>query len=554
MGIALTPGHLKRYRDIAWLLVKYGRSDLVRAVGLDETLRDEPRMAAVAAAPEAKELAADLEALGPTFVKLGQLLSTRPDLLPGPYLTALARLQDRVEAFPFDEVERIVTAELGVRMSKAFAQFEPTPLAAASLGQVHRATLRDGRAVVVKVQRPDIRPRVADDLDALLTIAEFLDAHTEAGARYRFTAIAEEFRKSLQRELDYREEAQNLRRLRTALADFERIVVPAPVDDYTTSRVLTMEYVTGVKVTALSPIVMLERNGSGLADDLFRAYLQQVLVDGFFHADPHPGNVFLTADGRLALLDLGMVAHVSPRTRDHLLQLLLAVSEGRAEDIVAVALKLGETRGTVDVAALARRLTDVLRRTTEASLEDLEVGRILLDVTRVCAEAGLQLPPELALLGKALLSLDQIARCLDPAFDPNVAVRAHAGAILQQRLVRSMSPGHLMTAVIEAKEFAERLPGRMNTILERIAGNDLRVHVDAIDEAKLITAFQKIANRITVGLLLAALIVGAALLMRVETSFRIFGYPGLAIVFFLLAAGGALGLIWEILFHDEKRH
>jgi ubiquinone biosynthesis protein len=553
MGIARTAAHLKRYRDIAWLLVKYGRSDLVRAAGLDDTLQDEPRMATLGATPEAKELAADLEALGPTFVKLGQLLSTRPDLLPTPYLAALARLQDRVEPFAFSEVERIVTSELGVRISKAFQQFDPVPLAAASLGQVHRATLRDGRLVVVKVQRPDIRERVAEDLAALLTIAEFLDAHTEAGARYRFAAMTEEFRASLQRELNYREEAQNLLRLRKNLADFERIVVPAPVTDYTTSRVLTMEYVTGTKVTALSPVVLLEHDGRDLAEQLFRAYLQQVLVDGFFHADPHPGNVFLTADGRLALLDLGMVARVAPSTQDHLLRLLLAVSEGRADDTVACALKLGETRGAVDMPQLTRRLADVVARTVDASLEHLEVGRILLEVTRVCAESGVRLPPELAMLGKALLSLDQIAGWLDPTFNPNDAVRANAGAILQRRLVKSMSPGHLMTGIMEAKELVERLPGRVNTILDHLANNDLRLRVDALDEARLITAFQTIANRITLGLLLAALIIGAALLMRVETSFRLLGYPGLAILFFLLAAGGAVALILDIVIHDERR-
>jgi predicted unusual protein kinase regulating ubiquinone biosynthesis (AarF/ABC1/UbiB family) len=264
--------------------MKYGRSDLVRAAGLDETLRDEPRLAAVAAAPEAKELAADLEALGPTFVKLGQLLSTRPDLLPAPYLTALARLQDRVEAFPFDEVERIVTAELGVRMSKAFAQFEPTPLAAAVTGSgTSRRATRRAAPWVVKVQRarhPPARGRRSRRVAHHRGVPGWPTRRPAHGIAV--TAIAEEFRKSLQRELDYREEAQNLRRLRTALADFERIVVPAPVDDYTTSRVLTMEYVTGVKVTALSPIVMLERNGTASPTTCSARYLQQVLVDGFF--------------------------------------------------------------------------------------------------------------------------------------------------------------------------------------------------------------------------------------------------------------------------------
>src|SRR6185369_10287195 len=325
MSSSLKLSHVKRYKDIAVLLMKYGRSDVVREAGWDDAIEPAKGTTALAANPKAEELAADLEKMGPTFIKLGQLLSTRPDLLPLPYIEALARLQDKVEPFSYEEVEHIVTEELGVRISKAFGEFSTEPLAAASLGQVHRATLRDGRLVVVKVQRPDIRERVAEDLAALLTIAEFLDAHTEAGARYRFAAMTEEFRASLQRELNYREEAQNLLRLRKNLADFERIVVPAPVDDYTTSRVLTMEYVTGTKVTALSPVVLLEHDGRELAEQLFRAYLRQVLVDGFFHADPHPGNVFLTADGRLALLDLGMVARVAPRTQDYLLQLLLAV-------------------------------------------------------------------------------------------------------------------------------------------------------------------------------------------------------------------------------------
>src|SRR5689334_4877700 len=209
MGVSLGTRHLKRYGDIAWLLVKYGRSDLVKAAGLDATLREEPRTGSLDVTPEAKDLAADLEALGPTFVKLGQLLSTRPDLLPRPYLAALARLQDRVEPFTFDEVERIVTSELGVRTSKAFAHFEPVPLAAASLGQVHRATLRDGRAVVVKVQRPDIRERMLEDFEALEDIAEFLDRHTELGQRYEFCQLLEQFRRSLLQELDYRQEANN---------------------------------------------------------------------------------------------------------------------------------------------------------------------------------------------------------------------------------------------------------------------------------------------------------------------------------------------------------
>jgi ubiquinone biosynthesis protein len=549
MGISLKPQHLKRYKDIAWLLVKYGRSDLVKSAGLD-TL-DQPAPIADAAPPEARELADDLEKLGPTFIKLGQLLSTRPDVLPPAYLAALARLQDKVEPFAFEEVERIVNAELGARMSKVFADFDPTPMAAASLGQVHRATLRDGWLVAVKVQRPDVREQVAADLEALADIAQFMDAHTEAGARYQFSGLLAQFRKSLVRELDYRQEAANLDTLRKNLAAFESIVVPAPVHDFTTARVLTMEYVTGTKITELSQVVRLEIDGAHLAEELFRAYLQQILVDGFFHADPHPGNVFLTADGRIALLDLGMVAHVTPRLQDHLLQLLLAVSEGRSDDAAAVALKLGERRQHFDEPKLTRAVADLVARHRNATLENIQVGAVVLEMARTAADCGVVMPPELTMLGKTLLNLDEVGRTLDPTFNPNAAVQKNASEMMRQRLLKSASPGNLFSAMLDAKEFAERLPGRVNRILDLVAGNELKLKVDSIDETRLMMGLQKIANRITLGLLLASLIVGAALLMQVETSFRILGYPGLAIVFFLLAAAGACALMFSILFGDD---
>src|SRR5437763_14893937 len=276
MGISLKPQHLKRYRQNGWLLAKYGRSDLLKETGLEETLRAQEYLTPKAAA-KAGELAADLEKLGPTFVKLGQLLSTRVELLPGPYLDALSRLQDEVEPFGFGEVEKIVTSELGVRMSKAFSQFESTPMASAALGQVHIARLRDGRPVAVKVQRPNIREQMVEDLDALSDIAEFLDNHTEFGQRYEFTRMLEELRKSLMRELDYRQEAHNLSAFREQLKDFSHLIVPAPISNYSTSRVLTMEYVPGIKSTEMSPLARMEFDGEMLAEALFGAHLTQIV-------------------------------------------------------------------------------------------------------------------------------------------------------------------------------------------------------------------------------------------------------------------------------------
>jgi predicted unusual protein kinase regulating ubiquinone biosynthesis (AarF/ABC1/UbiB family) len=543
------PQHLKRYKDIAWLLVKHGRSDLLRTAGLEGVLADDSAQAAEVTA-EAKSLVDDLERLGPTFVKLGQLLSTRPDLLPAPYLTALARLQDKVEPFPFPEVERIVTDELGVRIGKAFAEFDPVPLAAASLGQVHRATLRSGRRVAVKVQRPGVREQVMQDLEALAEIGGFIDSHTEVGHRYEFARMIEEFRRGVLRELDYIQEGGHLVTFKRNLAGFDRIVVPAPIEDYTTSRVLTMEYVAGTKITALSRAVLLEVDGAGLAEQLYAAYLKQVLVDGFFHADPHPGNVLLIEDGRLALLDLGMVARVTPRMQDALLQVLLGGSDGHADVVATYAMKLAQPREAFDEVAFRRRVADLVARNSDSAVEPVEIGRMVLELARLSAESGLRLPPELSMLGKTLLSLDEIARTMQPEITPNALVRQHAAALMQQRMADSMSPGRLLSTVLETKELMERLPERVNRILDRLANNEIQVKVDAIDEARLMEGFQKVANRITLGLLLAALIVGAALLMQVETPFRILGYPGLAIVSFLLAAAGGVALILAIVFWD----
>jgi len=547
--ISLRPQHLKRYKDLAWLFMKYGRADLVRKAGLEDVVEDRDGEAPTG---NATDLAADLERLGPTFIKLGQLLSTRSDLLPAAYTEGLTRLQDNVEPFSFAEVEQIVASELGVRISKAFATFESTPTAAASLGQVHRATLRDGRPVAVKVQRPGIREVIFEDLEALREIADVLDGYTERGRQVGFGEILEEFRRSLFRELDYREEAQNLLTLGRNLAEFERIVVPAPIADYTTAKVLTMAYIRGTKITTLSPVVRLEMNGAGLNEQLFQAYLKQVLVDGFFHADPHPGNIFLTEDGRIALLDLGMVGRVTPQVQDHLLQLLLAISEGRGDDAAEFAVKLGEVRDHFDKAAFNRQVNALVVEHQHASLKDIKVGKIMMRLTEISGASGVRLPAELTMFGKTLLNLDGIARTLDPGFDPNASIRQNAADIMRKRLLKSASPGNLFSSLLEVKEFAANLPRRINKLLETVANNELEVKVDAIDERLLIEGLQKIANRITVGLVLAALIVGAAMLMSVPTPFRIWGYPGLAMILFLTAASGGVVLMVNILASDVK--
>ena len=553
MGISLKTEHLKRYKDIAWLFMKYGRSDLVKQVGLDETLKDEDGAIVETGTAKAEDLASDLEKMGPTFIKLAQLLSTRADLLPQPYLDALARLQDDVGPFSYEEVEQIVSDELGVRISKAFAEFEQTPMAAASLGQVHAATMRDGRAVVVKVQRPGIREIIVKDLEVLNDIATFMDSHTEMGKRYEFQGILTELRKSLLRELDYRQEARNLSIFAENLKDFEVIVVPLPVEGYTTSRVLTMDFVKGKKITSLSPLGWIDIDGYMLAEQLFRAYLKQILVDGFFHADPHPGNVFLTEDRRIALIDLGMVGRIAPGTQENILQLLLGISEGRGDAVAEMTIKMGEPKADFDEQRFARQVSDLVTQHRDADMQNIDSGRIVLEIQRIAGETGFRLPPDFTLIAKALLNLDQVVHTLDPSFDPNASIRQHAMEIMQQRMLQTLSPGNLFNFLLETKGLVEKIPNRVNKLMDTIANNSLSIKVDAIDEVKLMEGLQKVANRITLGLVLASLIIGAALLMRVETTFKIFGYPGLAIICFLAAAAGGVMLVVNIIFYDETQ-
>ncbi len=544
--------HLKRYKEIATLLWKYGRSDLVQKMDIEKEFTPADPAAPGDPATKPEQLADDLEAMGPTYIKLGQVLAGRPDLLPDAYLKALARLQDNVKPFPYADVEQIVMTELGVRISKAFSRFDEQPIAAASLGQVHSATLRDGRAVVVKVQRPDIRRQIAEDFEVLTEIATFLDAHTEAGTRYRFATVLEEFRLTIQQELDYEREAQNLITVGKNLKEFELIQVPQPVPDYSTRSVLTMDHVQGHKVTSLSPLHRLDVKGGPLAESVFKAYLKQVLVDGIFHADPHPGNVFITDDGRIALLDLGMVGHTAPVMQEHLLKVLLAVSEGRGEDAAEVVITMSEKREGFNAPEFRRQITQLVAIHRDQGLKHLNLGQSLMDVSRHARDNGLFVPSELTLLGKTLLQLDEVGRVLDPEFDPNASVRRHVGEIMAQRMRRNLSQGSIFSTLLEMKDFTTHLPGRLNRIMDTVTNSELEVKVKSVDAKMVVDAMQKIANRITSGLILAALIMGAALLMRIETAFQIFGYPGLAMLCFMAAAGGGFWLVISIVIQDQK--
>ena len=526
---------LRRYSEIARLLVR-NRSSL-RLVGEEAAASpDDPDLVR-----EGERLASDLEDMGPTFVKLGQLLSTRADLLPPSHLASLSRLQDDVSPFPAEQAREIFRDEVGADVDDVFSEFEDEPVASASLGQVHRARLRDGRRVVVKVQRPGSDVQVTRDLEVLGEIAQVLDNHTDAGRRYGFGDLLEQFRRSLLDEVDYRHEASNLLRLGELLNSSGTIFVPRPFADLSGRRVLVMDEVEGRKVTELGRFGRLEVDGTRLADALTRAYLEQIFVHGFFHADPHPGNVLLMPDGRIGLVDLGMVGHLRSDVRMQLVKLLLAIEEGRGEDAAEVLVRLGRPLDDFDEARVLRDVADLVARRHGMSLAELRVGDLLTELSQACGAAGLRPAPELALLARALLNLDGVTRSLDEDFEPAEAIRAHSAEILSSQM--TTTGGSVLSTLVEAKDFVEQLPGRVNRIMEAVAHGELRVNVKAFDEAEMLTSLTKVANRLAMGLVISALLLGAAIMTR--------SYPQVALAFFLVAAACGLGLIVSVVASDR---
>ncbi len=312
-----------------------------------------------------------------------------------------------------------------------------------------------------------------------------------------------------------------------------------------------MSYVEGKKITEVGPLQKLEIDGEKLAEQLFRAYLHQILVEGTFHADPHPGNILITDDGRLALIDLGMVAHFSEYMQQKLLQLLLSLADGRSREVCDLLIEISQPARSFNEANLSRQITDLVGEYVDATVQHLPVGRLILQVARAAGQNGLHLPSELMVLGKTLANLDEVGRVLAPDFRPDLCIRRSAMGIFSRKLQQGLSPGNLLSMLIETKDFVEQLPGRINRILDNIGDNNLSVRVEGINEVRLMEGLQKVANRITIGLILAALIVGAAMLMRVDTPLQILGYPALAILLFLLAAGAGILLLVSILYTDR---
>ena len=591
----LSPSHLPRLAAIVGLFTRFGLRDVAREQGLlalvggDEAELPPEEMA------ERHEQAAGfrrrLIELGPAYVKLGQVLSTRPDLVPEAYIEQLQHLQDDVAPVPFAEIEQVIHDQIGGRISKLFATFDHTPLASASLGQAHAATLRDGRAVVVKVQRPDIRPILADDIEFFRELARFLSAHLRAGARVDMVGVVQQLERALADELDYRVEARNMALFRRSLAEFPRLLVPKVVEAYTRERVLTSERVRGVKVNEIPPLARLDTDLSRLADELGKAYLKQIAIDGHFHADPHPGNIFLVLSAdenprtpadivanerrveqrntesplakleqvaqreaapaappdepRLALIDFGMTARLSPPMRDRIVRLLFAMAENRGDDAGETLIEIGEPIADFDRTGFIREIASLIAHNHERAVGDMHAGRVLYDAISIAYQRGLKLPAELTLLAKTLFSLDAITRALDPAYNPTEAIRSYTAEIINDRARRDFSPARLARAVAQSTELINALPHRLDLITQHLAANDMSLKVDAPQMSTVLKGMQKIANRIFTGLVLTGLLIASGLLINQR--------PRLGTTGFLLAGGIGLYMVISILVSDRRR-
>ena len=543
--------NITAYRDLLILFTRYGRKDFRLTLDPQELLAEESSTAEIEpdVQARAKAFAQSLKKMGPTYVKFGQVLSTRPDIVPPEYIAELESLQDDVEPFSFAEVERIVEEELGARISKVFETFESRPMAAASLGQVHRAVLRDGREVVVKVQRPNVRDEVHKELDALADIAETLEEHTDIGRKMNLLGAIEQAKITLNNELNYLLEARNAEILRDNLVEFHEIYIPAVVHDLTTPKVLTTELVRGRKISKLTPLQMIDHHYAELADVITRAYLKQICVDGFWHSDPHPGNIFIRDVDRVSqviLIDFGMVSRISREFQDEIIKMLLAISSNRGAEVAAVCVRLAEAGEHFDATKFVHEISTIVANFHDADAKQVNAGQLMFSVIAVSNNNDLRVPAELAMLAKTLLNLDGITKKLDPRFDPQVVIRSYAERLISQKLQQKFNPRNFYPALLDLNQLILDLPHRTREILDLTTAGRLTFGVKLTQAEVFLAGIHKVANRITVGVVIAALLMSSSLIMRYPSKER------LAMIGYIVAALAAVYLIVSTLVRDHR--
>jgi ubiquinone biosynthesis protein len=519
-----------RLREIAAVMARHGFAPTMRTIPLVRTFASEDDVAR-RARPAAERFAAMLEELGPTFVKLGQILSTRADLLPPDFVAALSRLQDQVPPFPLDDVRRTLSQAWGVPPDQVFtarfSSFDQTPLASASMAQVHAAVLDDGRAVVVKVQRPGIVESVKKDSEILVLVAQLLERVVQEASTYRAVDLVTEFKTALQGELDFRREQKNLEAFARKNAGRAGVHVPFSVPELSGHSVLVMEHIHGRRI---SDLAAQPERAARVVERLVEVAFEHVFVDGLFHGDPHPGNILVDDDDRVAFIDFGLVGTVPRETQDRLLMLLLALSLRDVDTLARIVVRLGDVEHRVDLVPFRAALQTLLDRYFGLTLGEVSTGAVFADLVDLSTRFGIRLPREMAILSKASVSIDGIVRALHPRFDPSSTIAHRAEELLRQRLdPREWKSGGLRTA-LQLGLVVQELPQQLGQALLDLERGHVQVHVKSEALESLNATLRGMSMSIFGGILAGTLVLA---------GFFTLDRAGLTQKFAPLIAGGA---------------
>ncbi|MEN6356437.1 MAG: AarF/ABC1/UbiB kinase family protein [Armatimonadota bacterium] len=538
--------HLQRYRQIARILAKHGWGWMVGRLGLAEHLGKVPHIQEKVGAPaHIREI---LEELGPTFVKMGQILSTRPDIIPEPYISELAKLQDTAPTVDFAQIREVIESEFGIGLEELYKEFSVEPLAAASLAQVHCAKLLDGTQVIVKVQRPHIRDVVDTDLEIMYKRAQFLEQHWERARTYGILDIVDEFAITIREELDYSREARNTDRLREIISDERHVHVPHVYWHLTTGKVLTLQAIDGIKITEVAQNPIPGVDNKELSKRFAASFFEQVFVDGFFHADPHPGNVLVTKEGEIALLDCGQVGHLDPENRAGAIRMLMAFEQQDARILADEILNLGISQNEVDVRRFTQDLGKVLRSYYNVPARSVNMGQLLTRVLNVSASYKVRLPASFAVLGKVFANVEGICRQLDTDFNFTEVARGYVGKAVRSELRSENNVTELFRALVAARDFLFTLPEHLDKLVRKAVEGTLRVEFkhQGLDEVS--RTFQSAANRISIALIVAGTIVGSSLVVTAgKGPVSLFGLPTLGVLGYIVALVFGVWLIVAIM-------
>ena len=496
---------LERYREIASVLSRHGLSFIIRATGLD---RFEPATQEQSRATNPENLRRALEELGPTFVKLGQLLSTRSDILPPDYLTELAKLQDRALPVKGAVIKRLIAEELGDSPDRVFASFQVKPLASASIGQAHLATLHDGTEVVVKVQRPDIATNIAIDLEILHALAVRASRQWKLAAAYNITGITDEFARTLREELDYTHEGRNAETFAANFAGDDTIHIPRVFWDTSTTRVLTLERITGLKIDDLAGLDAAGIDRPGIMTHAVDAVAQMVFVDGVFHADPHPGNLFVEPTGRIGLIDFGMVGQIDDVLRGQLADLFMALSRHDADRMASALTALSSSKKSIDTESLRADLVGFIDIYRGKGLGEVDMAALINRLLAVLRHNRVQLQPSIVMLLRMLLMVEGMGVLLDPTFSLGDALKPYATKLALSKFSPAAIAKRLAAAGLEAAELGIELPDKIRRVFDVIDRNGIEVHLSSSELDPLVARIEKIGNRVVAGVIAAAFIRG----------------------------------------------